>query len=63
MKNADHPIWPIIRMTLILGTLILVLYMNASHFDDTEIKTILTMFLALLGAEGIVKTFAPKSSS
>jgi hypothetical protein len=58
MKNANHPIWAIIRMALILGTLIFVLWMNASHFDDTEIKTILTMFLALLGAEGISKAFA-----
>lgn len=58
MKNPDHPIWAVIRMSLILGTLIFVLWMNASHFDDTEIKTILTMFLALLGAEGLSKTFA-----
>lgn len=61
MKDSDHPIWPLIRMSLILGTLIFVLWMNASHFDDTEIKTILTMFLALLGAEGLAKTFAGKS--
>lgn len=60
MKNADHPIWPIIRMALILLTLIVVLWMNASHFDETEIKTILTMFLALLGAEGVSKMFAGK---
>jgi len=58
MKNADHPIWPIVRMALILGTLVVVLWMNASHFDETEIKTILTMFLALLGAEGLAKALA-----
>lgn len=60
MKNADHPIWPIVRMALILGTLVFVLWMNASHFDDTEIKTILTMFFALLGAEGVSRAFAGK---
>lgn len=61
MKDANHPIWAIVRMALILATLVVVLWLNASHFDDTEIRTIVTMFLALLGAEGLTKTFAGKS--
>lgn len=63
MHDQNHPIWPILRMALILGTLVFVLWMNASHFDETEIKTILTMFFTLLGAEGIARTLAGKSHS
>lgn len=32
--------------------LVLTLYLNASSFDDTEIRTIITMFLIAAGAEG-----------
>ena len=29
------------------------LWLNASHFDETELRTIITMFLVAAGAEGI----------
>jgi len=60
MKDPNHPIWPIIRMTIILVVLAVVLWMNASHFDDTELRTVLTMFFALLGVEGFAKFAAAK---
>lgn len=63
MKDANHPIWPIIRMTIMLGALVLVLWMNAAHFDETEIRTILAMFFTSLGVEGFAKAFASKPSS
>jgi hypothetical protein len=47
-------------MVFILIALILILYMNASHFDKTEIKTIIGMFIALLGSETATKIFASK---
>lgn len=59
--NPDHPIWDILHLTVVLGTLTLVLYMNAEHFDDTEIRTILTMFFALLGYKGISEFVKSKS--
>lgn len=34
-------------------TLICVLCLTASRFDDTELKTILAMFMAVAGAEGL----------
>lgn len=60
MKDPNHPAWPIIRMGIILVALILILWLNAEHFDVTEIRTIISMFLALLGAEGVSKIFQKK---
>lgn len=55
--EANHPVWSIIRLVVILASMTWILWMNADHFDDTEIKTILTMFFALVGVEGITKVF------
>ena len=53
LAPKDHPVWPIIRTAVVLLALTIILWMNASHFDDTEIRTLVGMFFALLGAEGI----------
>lgn len=65
-KDPDHPVWkllassviPLIRTVVVLIVLALVLWMNASHFDETEIKTVITMFIAILGAEGVTNAFS-----
>ena len=44
-----------------LIALVIVLWLNASNFDDTEIRTIVAMFLAAIGAETATK-FMAKSS-
>lgn len=62
MPHAQHPIWPILRTTIILSALIIVLYINASHFDITEIRAIITMFLALIGAEGATSFLAKRQN-
>ena len=46
---ADHPVWTIVQHSVYLTALILVLWINASNFDGTEIKTILQMGGAALG--------------
>lgn len=61
-NDPKHPVWPIVRTGVVLLALVVVLWMNAEHFDQTEIKTILTMFFALLGAEGLSSAFAKKNS-
>lgn len=58
--NASHPIWPIVRQAIFLMALIAILYMNASHFDVTEIRTIITMFLVGAGAESLPGMFGRK---
>lgn len=54
-RSSDHPIWPILRTVVILLSMIIVLWMNAEDFDSAEIRSIITMFFALLGAEGITR--------
>lgn len=52
LHNPDHPVWKLLNIVVILSTLTLVLWMNAEHFDKTEIQTILMMFFALIGGTG-----------
>ena len=49
--SESHPIWGIIRLSIIMSSLTAVLYLNASEFDATELKTIITMFVVAGGAE------------
>lgn len=55
MHEANHPIWAIVRTTVILIALVVVLWINATKFDATEFKTIVAMFLAAIGAETATK--------
>ena len=65
-KDPEHPIWkllassiiPLVRTAVILVVLLLVLWLNAEHFDETEIRTVITMFIAILGAEGVTNAFS-----
>ena len=56
--NESHPIWGIIRLSVIMTALTATLYLNASNFDETELKTILTMFFIGAGGEGLPKVVA-----
>ena len=49
LREPDHPIWPILRLAVIFGGLTALLYVNASSFDATELKSV-GEFAALLGA-------------
>lgn len=51
LHDPKHPFWPVVRTVAILGALVLILKMNAAHFDVTEIKSIVTAFLAIIGVE------------
>ena len=55
MHDSSHPIWAIIRTAVLLLALVVVLWLNATNFDDTEIRTIIAMFLAAIGAETATK--------
>jgi hypothetical protein len=41
-----------------MASLTAVLYLNASEFDATELKTIMTMFFIGAGGEGLPKAVA-----
>lgn len=64
-NDPDHPIWkllssaviPLVRTIVVLIALVFVLWANASHFDETEIRTVIAMFIAILSAEGVTNAF------
>lgn len=51
--DPKHPIWPLIRLAVMLGFLTAILFFTAHKFDATELKTIIGMFLAGAAAEGL----------
>lgn len=56
MADAKHPIWSLARLLILMVTLSFVLWLNASHFDETEVRTIIWVFLAAAGVETGVQT-------
>lgn len=55
MTSLTHPVWSICRLSIYMAALSFVLWLNAANFDETELKTIITMFLVGGGAEGLTK--------
>jgi hypothetical protein len=59
MNNPLHPIWSLIRLSLVLLFLWGVLYANASTFDETELKVLLytgaALVLGEIGQKQVVK--------
>ena len=51
--SPRHPFWGIARLFIFMLALVCVLYLNASHFDAGEIRTIIEMFIIAVGAEGV----------
>lgn len=52
MKDPKHPLWSILRLFILMTSLTLILYMNAQHFDETELRSITWVFVIAAGAEG-----------
>lgn len=55
MDNANHPLWSIIRLAVLMVTLITVLWLQASSFDSNEIITIVAAFVGAAAVEGAIK--------
>ena len=51
----NHPAWALLRLTVLMVTLCVVLYLEAESFDSTELRSILWIFLAAAGFEGAVQ--------
>ena len=62
MNDAKHPLWSLLRLVVVMTSLTLTLYINASNFDATEIRTIITMFLIAAGTEGLNRMFQKQES-
>lgn len=52
ISSPKHPVWGIARLLIVMTALVVTLWLNASHFDETELKTIITMFIIAASAEG-----------
>jgi len=53
MLHAHHPIWKTINVAVITLCAGFVLWLNASHFDETEWKALGQLAIALGGWQGI----------
>ena len=53
MADGKHPIWALARLIVVMIALTIILALTAQRFDNSELQTILWMFLAMAGAEGI----------
>ncbi len=52
--SPTHPIWAIIRLTVLMIAMVFVLWLNATKFDHTEIRSIIAVFIAAATGEGIL---------
>ncbi len=53
MHDPDHPIWSLLRYAILMLVLTGVLWQNASNFDMTEIKSLITMLIVMTGWGGV----------
>ncbi len=60
----DHPIWRIINLAVVFLGVTMILYVNASNFDETEWTAIIGLISLMGGYEGLKHFVAiPKSKS
>lgn len=53
MSSPNHPLWAILRLAVMMAALTGVLYVTANRFDETEVRTIIYVFLFAAGVEGV----------
>ncbi len=63
MSDPNHPIWPIVRLTILMTALTITLWLTASNFDYTEIRTIIITFLFAGTSEGVLKAYQQRSKA
>ena len=51
--KQNHPIWRTVHATALIAAVGVVLYVNASNFDSTEIKSIAEIAAVIAGAQGL----------
>ena len=52
LHDVSHPLWPLLRLVVMMVALTIILKSFATTFDATEIKTICIMFFIAAGTEG-----------
>lgn len=53
MHDPKHPMWTFADRLLVIAFAAFAMWMFANHFDETEMKSLLTLATALGGAEGL----------
>lgn len=56
----NHPIWKLLTHGMYGSLITLFLWLNASNFDHTEVKTILEIVAAMTGVEVLKNKFGTK---
>ena len=55
-RDADHPLWQFLTHLTTVTAITIFLWFNASHFDKTEIKTIVQVAGLMLGTEVVKRS-------
>ena len=51
IHEPTHPLWATIRFVVLVVATSVILWLNASHFDETEIRTIVEIAIVAGGYE------------
>ena len=57
LTNPNHPVWPLLRITVLMSSLTVILYVNASNFDFTEVRSLCEVFLIASGVEAAIRGY------
>lgn len=63
LPPAQHPIWHVARTGILMAGLCGLLWLNASHFDGTELRTVAEFAAIVFGMDGglaLVRGAKPK---
>ena len=55
VKDHNHPIWPIVRLSILMLSMSFVLWLLSSNFDKTEIRSIILIFVTAASTEGAIR--------
>ena len=58
--NMPHPIWSLLRLVILMLSLCIILYINAIHFDETELRSIVLLFIVAAGVDVVGYAFSKK---
>ena len=57
-RDTEHPVWSLIRLVIVFAGVTIFLYLNASTFDETEMKTIVELMILAGGFEALNRKLA-----
>ena len=60
MADAEHPLWRLLQTISYLVFATVFLWLNASSFDRTEMKTLIELAVVMLGSEFVRSRFVHK---